>query len=102
MCYGCWEEAGKPQINTPAVREAARLAEVVYEHSCVGGNLHITLDDWNVEDSSLEFCRGSIRDNVNEGDAEQLAAELACLEAFAKLTVEERYSALALQQKMEA
>jgi hypothetical protein len=56
MCYECWEEEGKPQIDTPAVREAAAAVGAVYELNGVGGNLHIVLDDWNLEDGSVEFC----------------------------------------------
>ena len=117
MCYGCWEEAGKPQIDTPAVVDAAAAVEAVYEHSCVGGNLHIVLDDWNIEDSHLEFCSQCIDgagvmpldDNAadfhrqyneqrraNPDPPEQLAAERRCCELFKALTEDERASALAL------
>lgn len=118
MCSGCWEEAGKPIIDTPAVRMAAAAAAEVYEHSCVGGNLHIVLDDWNVEDGNLEFCsqcidaagampgvtetspefhqRYNAKKRANPDPPEQLAAERACCDLLMALTEDERYSALAL------
>ena len=117
MCYGCWTEAGKPQIDTPAVRAAAAAVAEVYEHSCVGGNLHIVLDDWNIEDDNLEFCRGCIegkgampgieegsphwafneRRRANPDPPEQLAAEQKCYELFKALSLDERSAALALR-----
>jgi hypothetical protein len=99
------------------VRAAAAAIAEVYEHSCVGGNLHIVLDDWNLEDGNLEFCDGCItgagqmplepdaheahqrynrekRDNPDP--PEQLAAERRCHDLLKVLTEEERASALAL------
>ena len=116
MCYGCWEEAGKPQIDNEKVRGAVPLIRAVYDHSCVGGNLHVVLDDWNLEDGNLEFCsycidHGGVMppDQCNEAHEsyqaakranpdppEQLAAERACCDAFMAMTEAERSSALAL------
>ncbi len=113
MCYGCWTEEGSPQIDTPAVRAAAASVAAVYEHSCVGGNLHIVLDDWNLEDDNLKFCdaqiaRGGHPEDPNHSKwytqqkldnpdtPEQLAAERKCHDLFAALSIKERASALAL------
>lgn len=113
MCYGCWEEYGKPVIDTPAVREAANSVAEVYAYACTGGNLHIVLDDWNLEDGSLQFCDGCIKRGGHPEDpndspwhtkqtlehpdsAEQLAAERRCHDLFAALSVVERASVLAL------
>ena len=116
MCYGCWEEGGTPQIDNEKVRAAVALVEAVYDHSCVGGNLHIVLDDWNIEDHSLEFCsycidHGGVMppDQCNEvhesyqaekrahpDPPEQLAVERVCCDAFMAMTEDERLSALAL------
>jgi hypothetical protein len=111
MCHGCWTgEYNTPRIDTPAVRAIAPLAQRVYEFSCVGGNLHVVLDDWNLEDHNLEFCQGQL-DRRGQPDPEwaarvrwkptpddppeQLAAEQACLDALKGLTLPERASALA-------
>ena len=116
MCYGCWEEEGKPTIDTPAVRAAAAAVAEVYEHACTGGNLHIVLDDWNLEDSSLAFCdayiaRGGHPDDPDHSPSytryklehpdspEQLAAERRCHDLLKALSVKERASALALNDR---
>ena len=119
MCYGCWEEAGKPTTDTPAIRAAAASVIALYEHpNCiVGGNLHIVTDDWNLEDSNLAFCRHCIehagqmpldgstfpahlhyneRKRANPDPPDQLAVEQTCLDALAALTEDERYAAMAL------
>ena len=97
MCYSCWDNYGKSIIDTPAVREAAAAVHEVYVYSCAGGNLHIVLDDWNVEGGNLAFCQEKISEGGYEGcTAEQLAVEQRCLDIFKKLTEEERASALAL------
>lgn len=109
MCSNCYEEWDSPKIDTPVVRAAAEAAKRVYDFSCVGGNLHIVLDDFNIEDEHLEFCRKEI-DNAPEscratGDhedgicwcsPEQLAAERYCYGLFMALTEDERASALGL------
>ena len=38
-----------------------------------GGNLHITLDDWNLEDSNIKFCiklseKNKDKDGINIGN----------------------------------
>lgn len=111
MCCGCWQEAGAPQIDTSTVREALQLVEAVYKHSCVGGNLHIVLDDNNIEDDNLDFCQSCIDrkglpdpawqragwGKTEEDSPEQLAAEQACLDALRALTLDERASVLGLR-----
>jgi hypothetical protein len=117
MCYGCWEGHDKPTIDTPLVRAAAVAAADVYEYSGAGGNLHIVLDDWNVEDSNLEFCSACIdgagvmplegsdhpahlryndERRANPDPPDQLAVERQCCDLFQQMTEEERVSALAL------
>lgn len=116
MCYGCWQEYGSPIIDTPAIRAAALAVSEVYQFSAVGGNLHIVLDDWNIEDESLAFCAEQI---ANKGwkddrpltaamefmrhpwpDAEdKLAAEQRCHDLLSALSIEHRAAALALQSE---
>lgn len=84
MCIGCYEDYGSPMPD--AVSSATiPLVEAVYEWSAVGGNLHIVLDDWNIEDENLASCW--------EGDL--TAAEAACLIAFEAMKVEQRAACLA-------
>lgn len=117
MCCTCWEEDGGIKIDNERVRSVQPLIAAVYEHNCVGGNLHIVLDDNNLEDGSLEFCSscidhaGQMPLDANAADfhkryndekradpdpPEQLAAERACCDALMAMTYEERVSALGL------
>lgn len=103
MCYGCYEEYGFPKIVTESTLAAAEAAKKVYEFSCVGGNLHIVLDDWNIEDESLEFCRQSIirvragtPGQYDDTEPEQVDAEDGCLKLLEAMSIQERASALAL------
>lgn len=88
MCSGCWAEAGAPVVDTPAVREAARLVAALFEHSAVGGTAHVVVDDWNLEDEHLEWCMGQ---------SVAGSPEAKCLDALRLLGPAERASALALQ-----
>lgn len=97
MCYMCYEDYGKPAIVTEKTKAAAALVAKVYEFSCVGGNAHNVVDDWNLEDDCIRWCLDeALKTNVHEADAKQLAAERACLEALLALTEDERASAMAL------
>ena len=97
MCYGCYEEAGEPAIINEATQAAAALIAKVYEFSMAGGNAHIVVDDWNLEDSDIRWCLDTaLAENVHKADEEQLAAEKACLEALLALKPAERASAMAL------
>ena len=97
MCYGCWEKGGRPELDSPAIRRAVELMGKVYEFSGVGGNLHIVLDDWNIDDDDLDWCEQAVSEGGRYGnhDPEQLAAERECLNALRALTMEERHSAMA-------
>ena len=97
MCYSCYKEYGCPAIVNEATKHAAKLVEQVYEWSCVGGNAHIVLDDFNIEDSSIDWClKDATSLNIRDACQEQLDVERECLLAFKSLTIEERASALAL------
>lgn len=37
--------------------------EKIYEWNCVGGPLHIVLDDGNTDDKSIRYCLDSCRDH---------------------------------------
>lgn len=113
MCCGCWEDEGSPRIDNERVRGVQLLIEAVYDHNGVGGNLHIVLDDNNIEDGNLAFCletidRGGHPEDPNHSpwytqsklddpdSPEQLAAERACCVALQAMTYEERASAMGL------
>lgn len=100
MCFGCWVEYGSPTIRNDRTLAAVDLIGAVYEHSCVGGNLHVQLDDWNIED---EFFEGDMTVyKCHEATPEQLAAERACYAAFKAMSLAERASALAFYSRFGA
>jgi hypothetical protein len=79
MCMGCWEEEGKPFKMTDAVREWAPKFAEANEF----GALHIVVDDWNLDDENIEFCR-------SQPDITQ--AEIALCEALQVMSWEERWA----------
>lgn len=93
MCMACWEEYGSPRIDNARVREAVRAIREVYGFSCVGGNLHCQLDDWNLED---DFFGEFIVDHEDASEA-QLEAERRCFDLMKPMSLRERASALALE-----
>jgi hypothetical protein len=92
MCVYCWEEYGSPKILNADVLKAVSFISAIYEFSTVGGNLHVQLDDWNIDDEYWEQF-SSFRDDATE---EELKIERQCFETMGKLSVNERASALAL------
>jgi hypothetical protein len=103
MCYGCYEDYGFPALVSDKTLAAADLVKRLFDLSCVGGNLHIVVDDWNIEDSNLAFCAECVARSVagkpgryDTTDPETVAAEVACLSALQALTIEERATALAI------
>jgi hypothetical protein len=66
------------------------LCTALYAFEVVGGDLHITTDDGNVEDSDLEFCREEVKKNEYGYPPAQLAIENAILDLLTPLTVEQR------------
>lgn len=92
MCVGCWKKYGQPGIINEKTLRAAELVEQVYERAVTGGNLHVQLDDWNLED---EFFDG-FKVYHDDLGSEQIDIERRCFEAFKAMTLEERASALAL------
>lgn len=89
------DEDWKP-LDTPTIREAALTVTEVYRHDGVGGNLHIVVDDLNVDDGDLSFCAKCIEEQ--DRPVAQRIAERACLAALTPLTPEERASAIRLAE----
>ena len=117
MCCGCWEKDGRPIIDNARVRAVQPLIAAVYALACTGGNLHIALDDNNLDDDDLQFCsqcidgagvmplNGSTFDShlryndekrLHPDPPDQLAVERACCDALLAMPYEERVSALGL------
>lgn len=94
MCEGCYDDFGRPQIRTARVRRMRKKIERVYEFNSVGGNLHVHLDDWNIEDEFFEDLEMEVWDK--DASPERLAAERDCYAAMRRATLDQRTSALAM------
>ena len=101
MCCGCWKEDGSPQIDNEKVRGIQPLIDKVDEFG--GGNLHIVINNNNLEDGHLNFCEQEIIEAEKRGmndwgddNTEAIAAERACLKALRAMTYDERVSAMGL------
>lgn len=102
MCENCWINYGSPEISSRRVRRAAEAISNLYEFTGAGGALHIAVEDWNLDDASIEFCINFIDDPSRSPGfpvpAAQIAAEKKCAEVLRKLTIKERASALAIHR----
>lgn len=95
MCHQCWEYEGSPQIDCDGVREAAALVQEVYLFAPTGGNLHIVLDDFNLNNDDLAFCQRRI-ESADYSREEWRQVERKCCEAMMGLDRQGRASAIAL------
>ncbi len=101
MCEVCYDEYGKPNIVNEKTEAALALVRQVYEapQGGAGGNLHIVLDDWNIEDSSIYYCiesYGEVESYFGGNyDMTPTIIERACAGAFLDMTLRERASTLA-------
>lgn len=107
MCEDCWIEMGKPNKLPVRADFFARQVRRLYgmPRGGVGGNLHIVLDDWNLEDSSLDYCHGRTREALMQPgrtdaiiDYEQNVLELGLWVMLAGWTEAERGAAMALAE----
>lgn len=94
MCRTCYEDYGSPAIVTDATRAAADCIHRLYEVHGAGGHLHIVVDDWNLEDGDLDWC-------INKMESDPYGpvdpVERDCAHLLRAMTVEERASALAIE-----
>jgi len=98
MCSECWRKHyGGVKKYSPEIDAAVEAIAKVYEHTMSGGHLHIVVDDFNLEDDSLAFCRRELKAPLMADETqEKRDAEEACLDLLEKLSVEDRAAALAL------
>lgn len=85
MCIGCYEEHGSPRVMNDAVVAAAALIRNADHY----GPLHIFVDDWNAEDSHIDFCAGEAEQRGTELDKQIIAL-------VQPMSHDERLTALAL------
>lgn len=99
MCYSCYEDAGCPNIVNEKTKKAAELIKYLYEQDgCgVGGYAHIVVDDWNLEDSSIDWCILEAEKGAYEHIPEE--SRIVCIDVLnflKELTESERYSTMAI------
>ncbi len=92
MCLDCYGEYGSPKILNEAVLKAVNLINTIYVFSTVGGNLHVQLDDWNIED---EYW-GEFEPFREDSTEYELGIERECFDTMKSMSLEERASALVL------
>jgi hypothetical protein len=96
MCEGCYDDDGRPALVSQRTLLAVDAICRVYAWCSVGGNVHAQLDDWNLEDEHFE----EFVNYQDEAPAAQVAAERACFDRMAGLSIDERASALAMAHGM--
>lgn len=88
MCLGCWEREGRPYEVTDAVKRWAP----VFAETNGWGAMHIVIEDWNLDDGNLEFCRGQ---------PEVTPDEIKLIDAMQAMTWEERWATAFLAEDPE-
>ena len=84
----------------PRVKEAAEWGIKVYNFSLSGGNLHIVLDDDNIDDYWVKWCYEELRKGgMEDTSPEQLMTEMSCCELLLKMPIELRQQVLDLMQE---
>ena len=92
----CWKQYSEPKIVNEKTTKAATMIKQVYEYNPVGSNLHIVLDDWNLEDNHVKECLNWIGENVHKSTPEQIEIEKELANMMLAMNMAERASALAI------
>jgi len=94
MCYGCFEKYKDTVEITQRAKDAAEIIPVIYADCPAGGDLHIVIDDWNIEDRHVDFCMKELE--TSEYHQDIVDAERKFLELFKAMSENERAGCLAL------
>ena len=99
MCYNCYIEDGSPQIVNERTIKGAKLIDEIYEqHNCgSGGYAHIVVDDWNIDDESIDCCLNK-RNIELFSDISMYSRNVidTCLRYLKELSYDERVSSMAI------
>lgn len=98
MCVRCHEEAGCPTDWNDKIARAVPLIQTIYRHHVAGGLLHIVLDDWNIEDSHVQWAADYVtreKEQWQDSDPEMTAACVELAPLLVQMSESERASALA-------
>lgn len=94
MCCNCWEKYGSDKIVNSKVIHLLNAIELVYNYGMAGDNLHIVIDDSNIENEHIIFCLDYIIKCENET---QKQVELDCFKWLLMCNLAERNSALGIR-----
>lgn len=93
MCIDCWSDYEQNKVVNDKVLKAKELIDELYEYHGAGGNLHVVLDDWNID--LLEGCIGFIE---TECDLGQREIELRVYNHLITMSEDEIATALAIHE----
>lgn len=98
MCENCYhEEYGAPTEITERAVVTAALIRQLYDYAPTGGRCHIITDDWNLEDSNIEYCQQVVAgEKATFGVTQELLHEENLLGKLRAMPVAERAVTLAL------
>jgi hypothetical protein len=82
-------------MDEQKIERAVRTIARVYDFDMMGGNLHVLIDDENLDDECMDWGATAIAENLAEGSQDHIRAEQECLAALKDLTEKERYIAVA-------
>lgn len=91
MCRQCWDDYEIEGSFCDLTDRAVELIGRVFEADEVGGNFHVAIDDWNLEDATLEWIAERLF-------AELTSSEVRLLAVFGMMSEEERATALAIHE----
>lgn len=91
MCINCWEDYKSEAVINDRVLTAKGLIDKLYAYHEAGGNLHVVVDDWNLD--SVESCLSFINE---EEDPIKKKIELEVYNFIVQLSETELASALAM------
>lgn len=95
MCFNCFINKLVHPIVNEKVINCAILIDEVYKYTGAGGNAHIVVDDWNLEDHSIDYCIKCSQEDQDVDPREKKAVE-ECLFAMKELTEMERHCAMGI------
>ena len=77
-------------MNNFEIKQKIReLKNIIYsKYNCVGGELHIVLDDGNIEDSNINWCLNNSIIKISNEEEKKVYTE--CAELLLKLSYSSR------------
>ena len=71
--FPIWKEISNSDIK----KRIACLVDIIYDDNCVGGALHIVLDDGNIRSEDINWCLENTIEEMPEGNAKKIYKECA-------------------------